>query len=298
MLTAIGDDHGVVIVAPTGRGRDRRRHHGVVIVAPTGRGWIPVRASRRSRYRRRSWRRPTVAVVNLAEGPYTIRARPGASQRQITAARSGSTPRLLGQDSNLNPPVTASPSLSQWPVLAYPNGFYNLRRDHATSPQAVTKSVTKVTGSTPALPPAQRLEVAGALGLESSLSDRGAGWGEHDLQEPAASTISRSPKRRTERPALPKWTARRRQVPRVATAPTIGDPMSRSRRTIQCGRGREVHQHRRAVATAHATYWDAKVCQPACLPPIAKSPLRLLHHEPGNGRARRRRGATSRRARR
>jgi hypothetical protein len=56
LLTAIGDDHGVVIVAPTGR------------------GWIPVGLPARPLPTTIVAAAPQAQVVKLAEGPYTIRA--------------------------------------------------------------------------------------------------------------------------------------------------------------------------------------------------------------------------------
>jgi catechol-2,3-dioxygenase len=56
LLTAIGDDHGVVIVAPTGR------------------GWIPVGLPAQPLPTTIVAVAPRSRVVNLAEGPYTIRA--------------------------------------------------------------------------------------------------------------------------------------------------------------------------------------------------------------------------------
>jgi hypothetical protein len=59
LLTAIGDDHGVVIVAPTGR------------------GWIPVGLPAQPLPTTIVATAPQSRVVNLAEGPYTIRAKAG-----------------------------------------------------------------------------------------------------------------------------------------------------------------------------------------------------------------------------
>ena len=56
LLTAIGDDHGVVIVAPTGR------------------GWIPVGLPAQALPTTIVAAAPKSRVVELAEGPYTIRA--------------------------------------------------------------------------------------------------------------------------------------------------------------------------------------------------------------------------------
>jgi len=59
LLTAIGDDHGVVIVAPTGR------------------GWIPVGLPAKPLPTTIVAAGPESRVVNLAEGPYTICAEAG-----------------------------------------------------------------------------------------------------------------------------------------------------------------------------------------------------------------------------
>jgi catechol-2,3-dioxygenase len=59
LLTAIGDDHGVVIVAPTGR------------------GWIPVGLPAQPLPTTIVAVGPQSRVVTLAEGPYTIRADAG-----------------------------------------------------------------------------------------------------------------------------------------------------------------------------------------------------------------------------
>jgi len=59
LLTAIGDDHGVVIVAPTGR------------------GWIPVGLRAQPLPTTIVAAAPQSRVVELAEGPYTIRASGG-----------------------------------------------------------------------------------------------------------------------------------------------------------------------------------------------------------------------------
>jgi catechol 2,3-dioxygenase-like lactoylglutathione lyase family enzyme len=59
LLTAIGDDHGVVVVAPTGR------------------GWIPVGLPAQPLPTTIVAAAPQSRVVNLAEGPYTIRAKAG-----------------------------------------------------------------------------------------------------------------------------------------------------------------------------------------------------------------------------
>ena len=59
MLTAIGDDHGVVISAPTGR------------------GWIPVGLPAQPLPTTIVAAAPQSRVVNLTEGPYTIRAEAG-----------------------------------------------------------------------------------------------------------------------------------------------------------------------------------------------------------------------------
>ena len=59
LLTAIGDEHGVVIVAPTGR------------------GWIPVGLPAQPLPTTIVAVAPRSRVVNLAEGPYTIRAEAG-----------------------------------------------------------------------------------------------------------------------------------------------------------------------------------------------------------------------------
>lgn len=56
LLTAIGDDHGVVIVAPTGR------------------GWIPVGLPAQPLPTTIVAAAPRSQAVNLAEGPYAIRA--------------------------------------------------------------------------------------------------------------------------------------------------------------------------------------------------------------------------------
>jgi hypothetical protein len=59
LLTAIGDDHGVVIVAPTGR------------------GWIPIGLPAQPLPTTIVAAAPRSQVVELAEGPYTIRADAG-----------------------------------------------------------------------------------------------------------------------------------------------------------------------------------------------------------------------------
>ena len=56
LLTAIGDDHGVVIVAPTGR------------------GWIPVRLPARPLPTTIVAAAPLPGDLTLPEGPYRIRA--------------------------------------------------------------------------------------------------------------------------------------------------------------------------------------------------------------------------------
>jgi len=62
VLTAIGDDHGVVIVAPTGR------------------GWIPVELPARPLPTTVVAAAPQARELELAEGPYTIRTDAGTSR--------------------------------------------------------------------------------------------------------------------------------------------------------------------------------------------------------------------------
>jgi hypothetical protein len=59
LLTAVGDDHGVVIVAPTGR------------------GWIPIGLPAQPLPTTIVAAAPRSQVVELAKGPYTIRADAG-----------------------------------------------------------------------------------------------------------------------------------------------------------------------------------------------------------------------------